>query len=207
MILEDPADLRAAARRGEWTGSTAGQCPGYQQANLVLLPSAVASEFAAFCTRNPKPCPLIEITPPGDPEPRLSAPGADLRTDVPGYRVYEKGELVFKGKSLDSWWRDDLVGLPAGMQLHLRARADRRRCRNEARASRDDGSHVHRVHRVRAGRSLRWSDGCDFSTHSQATARAGPGALVTLSARSRCSRPRRRPGGHRNFGYREARFW
>jgi uncharacterized protein YcsI (UPF0317 family) len=114
VILEDPADLRAAARRGEWTGSTAGQCPGYQQANLVLLPSAVASEFAAFCTRNPKPCPLIEITPPGDPEPRLSAPGADLRTDVPGYRVYEKGELVFKGKSLDSWWRDDLVGFLLG---------------------------------------------------------------------------------------------
>ena len=114
MILEDPADLRAAARRGEWTGSTAGQCPGYQQANLVLLPSAVASEFAAFCTRNPKPCPLIEITPPGDPEPRLSAPGADLRTDVPGYRVYEKGELVFKGRSLDSWWRDDLVGFLLG---------------------------------------------------------------------------------------------
>jgi uncharacterized protein YcsI (UPF0317 family) len=27
-----------------------------------------AAEFAAFCTRNPKPCPIIEITPSGDPE-------------------------------------------------------------------------------------------------------------------------------------------
>jgi uncharacterized protein YcsI (UPF0317 family) len=114
VILESPADLRATARRGEWTGSTAGQCPRYQQANLVIIPSDVASEFASFCTRNPKPCPLIEITPPGDPEPRLSAPGASLRTDVPGYRVYQKGELVFRGKSLDNWWRDDLVGFLLG---------------------------------------------------------------------------------------------
>ena len=84
--------MRAAARRGEWRGSTGGQCPAYQQANLVILPKEAAVEFAAFCTRNPKPCPLIEITPPGDPEPARSAPGADLRTDLPGYRVYHGGE-------------------------------------------------------------------------------------------------------------------
>ena len=60
----------------------------YQQANLVVLPKEAAAEFAAFCTRNPKPCLLIEITPPGDPEPARSAPGADIRIDLPGYRVY-----------------------------------------------------------------------------------------------------------------------
>ena len=86
--------MRAAARRGEWHGSTGGQCSAYQQANLVILPQEAAVEFAAFCTRNPKPCPLIEITPPGDPEPARSAAGADLRTDLPGYRVYRRGELV-----------------------------------------------------------------------------------------------------------------
>jgi uncharacterized protein YcsI (UPF0317 family) len=93
-IITSPAAMRAAARRGEWHGSTGGQCPAYQQANLVILPEEAAAEFAAFCTRNPKPCPLLEITPPGDPEPARSAPGADLRTDLPGYRVYRRGELV-----------------------------------------------------------------------------------------------------------------
>jgi uncharacterized protein YcsI (UPF0317 family) len=92
-IITSPAAMRAAARRGEWHGRTGGQCPAYQQANLVILPEEAAAEFAAFCTRNPKPCPLLEITPPGDPEPARSAPGADLRTDLPGYR---RGELVFR---------------------------------------------------------------------------------------------------------------
>src|SRR5690606_4110251 len=78
-----PAELRAAARRGAWTGTTAGHCAGFQQANLVILPQSAAAEFAAFCTRNPTSCPLVETTPPGDPVPAFSAPGADLRTDVP----------------------------------------------------------------------------------------------------------------------------
>jgi uncharacterized protein YcsI (UPF0317 family) len=64
--------------------------PGHQQVNLAILPKDVAAEFAAFCTRKPQPCPIIEIIPPGDPEPARSAPGADLRTDVPGYRIYRK---------------------------------------------------------------------------------------------------------------------
>lgn len=113
-ILTMPAEVRARARRGEWSGTTAGHCPRYQQANLVLLPAAVAGEFASFCTRNPKPCPLIEVTPPGDPEPRLSAPGADLRNDVPSYRVYRNGELVEKRSDLREVWRDDLVGFLLG---------------------------------------------------------------------------------------------
>ena len=66
-IITSPAAMRAAARRGEWHGSTGGQCPAYQQANLVILPEEAAAEFAAFCTRNPKPCPLLEITPPSRP--------------------------------------------------------------------------------------------------------------------------------------------
>jgi len=73
--MTSAADLRAAARRGEWRGTTAGHCPAYQQANLAILPMEAAVEFAAFSTRNPTPRPIIEITPPGDPEPARSAPG------------------------------------------------------------------------------------------------------------------------------------
>ena len=113
-VFSDPEQVRAAARAGTWAGPTAGHCPRYQQANLVLLPAELAAEFSSFCTRNPKPCPLIEITPPGDPSPALSAPGADLRTDVPGYRVYRDGELAERRADLLEIWRDDLVGFLLG---------------------------------------------------------------------------------------------
>jgi uncharacterized protein YcsI (UPF0317 family) len=116
-VVALPAEMRAIARRGEWRGSTGGQCPAYQQANLVILPKEAAAEFAAFCTRNPKPCPLIEITPPGDPEPARSAPGADIRTDLPGYRVYRHGELVEKRGEIRELWRDDLVAFLLGCSL------------------------------------------------------------------------------------------
>jgi len=99
-IVKSAAEMRTLARRGEWRGATSGHCPAYQQANLVILPKEAAPEFAAFCTRNPKPCPLIEITPPGDPEPARSAQGADLRTDVGGYRVYRNGELTEQRKEI-----------------------------------------------------------------------------------------------------------
>jgi uncharacterized protein YcsI (UPF0317 family) len=115
--ITSPVAMRAAARRDEWHGSTGGQCPAYQQANLVILPQEAAHEFAAFCTRNPKPCPLIEITPPGDPEPARSAPGADLRTDLPGYRVYRRGELADQRKEISDLWRDDLVAFLLGCSL------------------------------------------------------------------------------------------
>jgi uncharacterized protein YcsI (UPF0317 family) len=116
-IITSPAAMRTAARYGEWHGSTGGQCPAYQQANLVILPEESAAEFAAFCTRNPKPCPLIEITPPGDPETARSALGADLRTDLPGYRVYRGGELAEQRAEISDLWRDDLVAFLLGCSL------------------------------------------------------------------------------------------
>lgn len=109
-----PSELRAITRRGQWVGSTAGQCPAYQQANLVVLPLVLAADFASFCSRNPKPCPIVEITPAGDPIPRVSAPDADLRTDLPGYRVYRRGALSEKRRDIASIWRDDLVGFLLG---------------------------------------------------------------------------------------------
>jgi uncharacterized protein YcsI (UPF0317 family) len=114
VVMTSAADLRTAARRGTWRGSTAGHCPDYQQANVVILPQESAIEFAAFCTRNPTPCPLIEITRPGDPQPVRAAPGADLRTDLPAYRVYRHGELAEQRGDIRDIWRDDLVAFLLG---------------------------------------------------------------------------------------------
>ena len=112
--MTSAVDMRAAARLGNWRGTTAGHCPAYQQANLVILPMEAAVDFAAFCTRNPKPCPIIEITPLGDPEPARSAPLADLRTDLPGYRVYRNGKLAEQRDDIRDLWRDDLVAFLLG---------------------------------------------------------------------------------------------
>lgn len=108
------AEVRQAARSGELTGPTAGLALGFVQANLVVVPKDLAFDFLLFCQRNPKPCPLLDVTEPGDPEPRLAAPGADLRTDLPRYRVYKEGQLADEPTDLKSYWRDDLVGFLIG---------------------------------------------------------------------------------------------
>ena len=108
------ADVRRLARLGELTGPTPGLALGHVQANLVVVPRDLAFDFLLFCQRNPKPCPLLDVTEPGSAEPRLVAPGADLRDDLPRYRVYRHGELVDEPTSLRAWWRDDLVGFLLG---------------------------------------------------------------------------------------------
>jgi len=110
----EPHLLRQRIRQGLWTGSTSGLCPGYAQANLVILPREQAFDFLLFCQRNPKPCPLLEVTEPGQPLLEQLAPGADLRSDLPGYRVFRDGELVEQCQDITSWWRDDLVGFLLG---------------------------------------------------------------------------------------------
>src|SRR5438128_8304189 len=88
------AEVRRAAACGDLTGPTPGLAMGYVQANVVIVPRDLAFDFLLFCQRNPKPCPVLDVTDVGNPEPRLVAPGADLRSDVPRYRVYRDGELV-----------------------------------------------------------------------------------------------------------------
>jgi uncharacterized protein YcsI (UPF0317 family) len=110
----DPGALRAAIRRGDWTGPTAGLAPGATQCNLVVLPHADALDFLRFCVHNPQPCPVLEVTDAGSPEPARTAPGADLRTDIPGYRVYRDGELADEPADIGAYWRDDLVAFLIG---------------------------------------------------------------------------------------------
>lgn len=107
-------EARAQIRAGRLRRPTAGIAPGYVQANLVVVPQALAADFHLFCRRNPKPCPLLEVLEPGAYEPRQTAPGADLRTDVPGYRVYRDGRLAAEAEDVRPYWRDDLVAFLIG---------------------------------------------------------------------------------------------
>lgn len=109
-----PAEVRAAARAGRLAVATHGLARGWVQANLAILPERHAFDFLRFCVRNPKPCPLIDVTDPGIWEPRRAAAGADLRTDLPGYRIYRDGALVDEVASIEEHWRDDHVAFLLG---------------------------------------------------------------------------------------------
>jgi uncharacterized protein YcsI (UPF0317 family) len=110
----DPAAVRAAIRARSWDGPTASLAPGYTQANLVALPAADAFDFLRFCVANPRPCPVLEVTDPGAFEPGQTAPGADLRTDIPRYRVHVDGTASDEVLDVRDVWRDDLVAFLIG---------------------------------------------------------------------------------------------
>ena len=87
--LSDPRALRAACRDGLFSETTSGACPGFAQANLIALPRSLAGDFRTFCERKPTPCPLLLMS--EGPVLTALAPGADLRTDLPRYRVTRRG--------------------------------------------------------------------------------------------------------------------
>ena len=109
-----PREIRADIRSGKLSGVTAGLGPGFVQANMAVLPKEDAYDFLLFCQRNPRPCPLIEVTDVGSPEPVGVAPGADLRTDLPRYRIYKDGVLADEVTDVKAFWRDDLVAFLLG---------------------------------------------------------------------------------------------
>jgi uncharacterized protein YcsI (UPF0317 family) len=108
-------EVRLACRSGALAGHTSGLAPGLAQANLVILPREYAFDFLAFCTRNPKPCPLLEVTEVGSPACPATAPaGCDLRTDLPRYRVWRHGKLAEEVTDIRHLWPDVHVSSGGG---------------------------------------------------------------------------------------------
>lgn len=112
--FKSPQEARLKIRDGVHSTHTAVLAPGYVQANLVILPAEYARDFEAFCRANPKPCPLLEVCAPGDWEVKKLAPGSDIRTDLPGYRIWEHGEPVAQATEITHLWREDLVSFLIG---------------------------------------------------------------------------------------------
>ena len=118
----EPPSLAYEARlssRENGVTNTSGLAPGYLQANLLILPSKYASQFYDLCLRNPVPCPLLGVTPKGDPrtikpETCITDPDFDIRTDFPAYRVYQNGQCIERRRDLTDLWTDDHVGFLIG---------------------------------------------------------------------------------------------
>lgn len=124
------AEQLAAARearagyRGGLVAPTSGVAHGLVQANLIAVPADWAFETLLFAQRNPKPCPVLEVVEPsadGRVEPRL-APGADLRTDIPAYRIWRDGELVEEvADATAAWAEQPLVAFLIGCSFTFEA--------------------------------------------------------------------------------------
>ena len=109
-----PAEIRQMIRKGEITTPTSGFCPGYAQAILAVLPGKYAYDFLLFAQRNPKACPILEVSEMGSRELKKIAPGADIARDIPKYRIYENGVLQEERTDVAGLWRDDLVSFLIG---------------------------------------------------------------------------------------------
>jgi uncharacterized protein YcsI (UPF0317 family) len=119
-LLPESADAstaqtaRTLIRAGQFTGHTSALANGFVQGNVVILPAALADDFLRFCQRNPKPCPLLHVSEPGDALMTPLGQGIDIRTDVPRYRVWRDGVLADQPTDITTLWRDDLVTFVIG---------------------------------------------------------------------------------------------
>mgnify|MGYP002412634648 CR=1 FL=1 len=93
LYHQDPKTVRQMIREGKITSPTTGMCAGYAQGNLVVLPKKYAYDFLLFTQRNPKPCPVLEVSDIGSREFPLTAKGSDIARDIPKYRVYQDGVM------------------------------------------------------------------------------------------------------------------
>lgn len=111
---DTPIALRRAIRAQEYNEQTAGRAPGYLQGNLAIVPKALAADFLLFCQRNPKPCPIVGISEPGSPRIPKLGEDLDIRTDLPGYRIFRNGRFQENARDLTDIWRDDFVAFVLG---------------------------------------------------------------------------------------------
>ena len=112
---DEARQLRGRIRRGEHDGLTTGLAPGMVQLNLAILPKDWAEDFQRFCELNPKPCPLVSMTDPGNPVfPSEIGEGIDVRTDAPRYLVFRNGVLADEITDLGDIWQDDFVAFGMG---------------------------------------------------------------------------------------------
>jgi uncharacterized protein YcsI (UPF0317 family) len=109
-----PKEFRSIVRKAQWAEACHDACLGYVVTGFAAVPKKYAYDFLLFCLRNPRPCPVLDVTEPGDPHPMIMAPDADVRTDIPLYRVFKNGKIVDEPTDIKKYWKDDMVGFLLG---------------------------------------------------------------------------------------------
>ena len=116
-----PREVRKLIREEKITGQTSGLCPGYAQANLLILPKDQAYDFLLFTQRNPRACPILEVTDMGSRQLHYLAQDADVARDFPKYRIYRKGKMIGEYTSIDRFWQDNFVSFLIGCSFSFEA--------------------------------------------------------------------------------------
>jgi uncharacterized protein YcsI (UPF0317 family) len=114
LVGLNPTEVRNLIRSGKYDGPTYGLCNGYVQCNLVIVPKNIAYDFLLFAQRNPKPCPILEVTDEGQRGLTFLAKDIDIATDIPKYNVYENGKLTGTYDNIKQFWKSDLVTFMIG---------------------------------------------------------------------------------------------
>ena len=104
-----PKAFRELVSADQFTSPTAGICPGYAQANLIILPAAIADDFAAYAKANPAPCPVLETTSIGVHHSNYLGQGSDILKAIPRYRIYRKGEFIEEVLDATPYWQQEMV--------------------------------------------------------------------------------------------------
>ncbi len=109
QAIADAREARSLIRHG-FDKPTAGMAAGMTQCNMISLPRDWAFDFLLYAQRNPQSCPVLDVSEAGSFTTVL-AEGADLRTDIPRYRVWEHGELADEITDATALWakHPDLV--------------------------------------------------------------------------------------------------
>lgn len=116
-----PCEVRKLIKEQKITGQTSGMCAGYAQANLCILPKDLAFDFLLFCTRNPRPCPILEVGDAGSRLIKAMADNADVATDFPKYRIWKDGVLTEEKTDISDIWQDDFIYFLIGCSFSFEA--------------------------------------------------------------------------------------
>jgi uncharacterized protein YcsI (UPF0317 family) len=110
----NPTQVRRAIRAGIFKGFTNTVAYGYVQGNLVIVPEKYAASFEGYCRKNPRPCPLLAVSEPGNPRIPALAQDMDLRTDVGEYSIFRDGSAIGTTTNISELWQSDFVAFVLG---------------------------------------------------------------------------------------------
>ena len=101
--------LRSSIRQNKYVGFTSGLARGFVQTNLVVIEEEYAGTFELFCKKNSRACPLLEVVGPRSFTPQLLARNADLRRDLPRYKIFKDGQVIGIKKDIIDIYQPNFV--------------------------------------------------------------------------------------------------
>jgi uncharacterized protein YcsI (UPF0317 family) len=104
-----PQELRQLSAEKKFNRATAGFCEGHVQANLLAIPKLYADDFELFCSKNTKPCPLLEKIGPENHHSEYLANRANILNTIPRYLIWENGEVTAEVEDITDYYHSDLV--------------------------------------------------------------------------------------------------